>query len=291
MFTFIHILNKDYFLIKRILLFTWWFSLCSLAPPSSLFGATFDLQLQDNRLSIQAKNYPLEEALKEIASRAEFKLVIYGTLSSTVDIEFHNSPLESALRRIVGKHPMVVLFEQIDALDQIKEVWIFQQGGEERSMAEASAEERTSGYTVPRTVFIHNQTSHEIEVNPAEEDYYDISRLQRAILQEEDTNKLELTVRELAAIGNDESVQVMAQVLEKPDPGLRSYVAEQLGQIDTLNAVLVLGQIVLGEKDPAVRLEAVKSLAGKDSVPAKAFLQTATQDKDGVIRKTAANAL
>jgi HEAT repeat protein len=86
-------------------------------------------------------------------------------------------------------------------------------------------------------------------------------------------------------------VAAIATVLGDNDVLLRRHAVESLGRTDNDNAVQLLGQALLGDRDPSVRLCAVHSFANQNSEVARAFLNTALQDKDAQEQALARQAL
>ncbi|WP_084456634.1 HEAT repeat domain-containing protein [Desulfogranum mediterraneum] len=265
--------------------------LCLVLSSAPLLCASFDLRIKEERLTGSTADYPLEQALKQLADQAGFEVKIFGPLNARVTCNLADSPLAVGLHRLVDNHSLVILFEQHGDRQFIKEVWLFPQQETRPSGIAPGAVMEPREYVPATPLHRESELADSSGEDPGDPADADLVRLQEVVSGGRDRDQLELAVRELAAFESAEAVQAMARVLARPDPALRRYVAQQLGRNLHDQAVMILGQIILGDQDPGVRLEAVKALAGKESVSARTFLRAATRDNNLSIRRAATEAL
>ena len=106
-----------------------------------------------------------------------------------------------------------------------------------------------------------------------------------------DRSTREQAITELKRIGSDDAVVAIATVLGDDDAQLRRHAVESLDNMDNDRAVPLLGQALIGDKDPSVRLEAVRFFASQRNEVSRGFLNTALKDRDQRVRELAKQAL
>ncbi len=96
----------------------------------------------------------------------------------------------------------------------------------------------------------------------------------------------------LAELGGEASVPALSDVvLHDPDPLVRHEAAFTLGQMGLNSALPALEAAVLSDKDPIVRHESAAALGSIGAQAAKATLEKALEDKDELVRNSAAASL
>jgi len=111
------------------------------------------------------------------------------------------------------------------------------------------------------------------------------------LINNADRSSREQAITELRLIGSDAAVAAIAIAFADNDVQLRRHAVESLGRVENVNAVQLLGQALLGDRDPSVRLSAVRFFANQNSEVSRAFLNTALMDKDKQVQALARQAL
>jgi hypothetical protein len=111
------------------------------------------------------------------------------------------------------------------------------------------------------------------------------------LIKNVDRSSREQAITELQRIGSDTALAAIATVLGDEDVQLRRHAVESLARTDNDNAVQLIGQALIGDRDPSVRLAAVRFFAAQHSEVSRAFLNTALKDKDAQVHSLARQAL
>lgn len=311
-------------MLKRLFFFTG-LLLIVLMPGAQVPMATdagqrseIAVNLQEGTLSVHISDMPLVDILQIIGDEAGFRLMVLGPLESRITQNFSNISLSKGIRRLVGNRSIAIIYQIVDApdnrkeLQDIKEVWVF-------DSAEAAADSRVSDtqkelLKIDVAVVSSDDLmqSEKIESddpgknNPPRPDAAgikeaatyppfdkesDVGYWADRLINNDDRSSRERAITELQRIGSDDAVAAIATAFADNDVELRRHAVESLSRIDSDNAVQLLGQALLGDKDPSVRLSAVRHFANHHSEVSRAFLNTALTDKDGQVQALARQAL
>ncbi len=246
-------------------------------------GAEFSLDYNKSILTLKTKNFPLEKILKKISEKADFRLKLNGQFSKIVSIEIINKPVEAALRRLAGEHHIIVLFGKDGNKEAIKEVWVYQKSKSQNLARNDNIPEADVDLIKESSPSENSKNSNDFNKYSGYTDNTNTIATDSALI--------EAKIAELALIGTEEAVTTIASTLGHRNPKVRKFVAEQLGQMEHEQAILTLGQILLGDSDATVRLAAVEALANKSNEAAKMFLEAATKDNNRRVQKAAQDAL
>ncbi|MBN1545036.1 MAG: HEAT repeat domain-containing protein [Syntrophaceae bacterium] len=271
-----------------------------------------EVDLQKGTLSVQINNMPPVNILKIIGDEVGFRLMMIGSGESRITQDFSNVPLSEGIRRLVGNRSVAMMYQIVDApddrkeLQKIKEVWVFDSAGaaddgpvsdtqEEDPEIDVSAESsRTASPNDPgRTDPLQPDADgmKAAETYPPFDKESDVGYWTDRLVNSTDRSRREQAVTELERIGSDEAVAAIAIAFSDKDVTLRRHAVESLGRIDNVKMVHLLGQALLGDKDPSVRLSAVRYFADQNNEVSRAFLNTALKDHDEKVKALARQAL
>jgi hypothetical protein len=318
------VMRKRLFLLMAALLF----ALTSGARnPMAAAGHSSEIKvnLRDGTLSVHISDMPLVDILQAIGDEAGFKLVVLGSRESRITQNFSNIPLAQGIHRLVGNRSVAIMYQIGDAPDNrkemqdIKEVWVFDAGQSEAGSPVSDTREDFlkidaavgSGDELSQSGKIASDAGTESPNDPQKYDpsqpgagaikesatypqldkESDVGYWADKLINDVDRSSREQAITELQRIGSDTAVAVIATVLGDIDAKLRCHAVESLGRVDNNYAVPLLGQALLGDKDPTVRLSAVRSFANQNNEVSRAFLNTALQDKDAQVQALARQAL
>jgi hypothetical protein len=280
---------------------------------------------RDGTLSVHINDMPLVDILQTIGDAVGFKLIVLGSRESRITQNFSNIPLAQGIHRLVGNRSVAIMYQIVDApdnrkeLQDIKEVWVFDSGGAAADSPDSDTREELSKIDSAVVSSDDLIQSEKIEsdaktespndpqkYNPPQPDAAEIKEAATypqfdkesdvgywadQLINNADRSSREQAITELQRIGSDTAVAAIATVLGDDDVQLRRHAVESLGRVANGNAVQLLGQALLGDKDPSVRLSAVRSFANQNNEVARAFLNTALRDKDKQVQALARQAL
>lgn len=122
-------------------------------------------------------------------------------------------------------------------------------------------------------------------------DYDDAVRVLREVLIRERNGVVQQEAATvLAAIAGETAVAAVTTALVDMDVAVRRQAIETLGDIAS-HSLHLLGQVLLGDPEPELRLLALRSLAAEGSPAALALLATAMDDADPLISQAAKEAM
>jgi hypothetical protein len=271
-----------------------------------------EVNLREGTLSVHIYNMPLVDILQIIGDEVGFRLMMIGSGESRITQNFSNIPLSEGIRRLVGNLSVAIMYQIVDApdnrkeLQDIKEVWVF-------DSAEATADgpvSDTREEDLKIDVAVVSSETESLndpgETNPVQPDAAgikeaatypqfdkesDVGYWADRLINNADRSSREQAITELRLIGSDAAVAAIAIAFADNDVQLRRHAVESLGRVDNVNAVQLLGQALLGDRDPSVRLSAVRFFANQNSEVSRAFLNTALTDKDKQVQALARQAL
>jgi len=265
----------------------------------------FVLSLRGDRLSIDAVDIPLGELLSAIGEEAGIRVLVKGNLAQSVSRTFFDLPLEKALKRLLADVRYIQVRGTIgDGSDgsRIAELRVF--GGDHAGPIRI---ERQT--TAPTRTATDNKADLRQEILLGLQDADRGTRL-RAIrrlseIEDEEANRIltwvlesdedaavrGYSVRALQGLGGDAAVAALERGLDDPEATIRAQVVRSLGRIQVERAVLTLGRVLQGHKDPEMRRLAVQALTLHDNEKVPALLEAAASDDDHRIRRFARRAL
>jgi len=283
------------------------------------------INLRKGTLSVQISNMPLVDVLQIIGDEAGFKLMMLGSREYRITQRFSEVPLAEGIHRLAGNRSVAIMYQIVDAPDNrkaiqdIKEVWVFD--SDRAAVDEPDSETRKnfskkdpeilsstdlSQPENPEPVTGTDSTIDPQKYNPPQPDgagikdavtypqfdpESDVGYWADRLIKSADRSSREQAITELQRIGSDTAVAAIATVLGDDDSQLRHHAVESLAMTDNDNAVLLIGQTLIGDRDPSVRLAAVRFFAAQNSEVSRAFLNTALKDKDPQVQSLARQAL
>ncbi len=234
------------------------------------------IQFANDLLSVKLQDVSLREVLQEIARQGGLTLVPSGSLEYRITAEFHQLPLEEALRRILRQRSFAVEYSQQrpeespSTVPQPKTLWIL-------SKAEKA-------YPVQTTVIDDNGVGHYLQ-----DEATDISTLEAA-LWSDDSWEREEAVEALGESKRPEAVAPLSLALEDEDEDVREAAIASLAEIGGDAAAEALA-IALQDRDSSIREEAVEALGEIRGESVIRLLKQALADEDESVQDTAADML
>jgi hypothetical protein len=231
---------------------------------------TLDLHYTNGQLSLRAEQVTVKTLLQRVAQVADIRLHLAEGISETpVSWTFSDVPMAEALARLVRPNDFAIFY----APDQITN----------RSVRIADL------FVFPPSPPATVSTA---AVLPAElETRNEAQRLGHLIAAPGDMDQRRQAIADLLALNSPAAAQGLELALGVPEPELRCEVVQALGEAYRDAPPAALGQVVMGDRDPQVRQEAVRILAGLGGEVARLFIEQATKDQDENVREAARKAL
>ena len=222
-----------------------------------------DYDAETGRITLEARNDPLEDVLMALADAVGCSLTARADLSPSARIRMTNAPLPRVLDRVLAEYDYdYVLLYEAGRPSQIK---IYASGGVASKTDGAPSADRRGlakagrgGRAQPASVGTTSNLADSPLLNPA------ATRLQKA-----------RELKRLAAMDDPAATQILIESLQVLDSsGLRMAVLAALGESGDPRAVQALGQVLDDSERPTTeKLAAVQALAGLDFQSAQALLR------------------
>lgn len=266
-----------------------------------LVSPAYEVNLQDNLLSIESKQMPWTTMLRAISKKTGIRFHYSIPLEGSVSVSFNALPVRQGLERLFGPEAHFILRYPIGSGPPVEqgrlplEVWVLGKvagdiasGTPGRKLAEGVTEIAGSPMANPGTeqempedVLEPIPTPEEIQAAQEEIDtlidmtrHDDPAQRLQALLSLSGHDKVDaVTVR-----------STLEAALKDRDANVRGYAVQTLGSHGGSEAIGYLWQ-ALRDPDPAVRIAAIQTAVPTDQ--GHAFLQAALADKDEHVRSIA----
>lgn len=265
----------------------------------SLVSPSYEVNLQDNLLSIESKQMPWAKVLRAIGEKTGIRIHYSIPLEGSVTVSFKALPMRQALERLFGPEAHLILRYPIGSGRPVErgllplEVWVLGKvagdiagGTPERKSAEGATETKSSSMANPDTEpempeDIAEPIPTPEEIQAAQDE---IDTLIGMTKHDDPAQRLQALLS-LSGHEKTDAVTVRSSLetaLTDRDANVRAYAVQTLASRGGPQAMGYLWQ-ALRDPDPAVRIVAVQMAVPKD----QAFLQAALSDKDEHVRSVA----
>lgn len=234
--------------------------------------ADIRIEMKDGLLTLETRDAPLHEVMREIGELAGFKTILVGEFikPSLVNVSFENMPLDKVIERLVSDNNRIILYGVAGDNTQqriISQVWLLQSGDGVVSEVESiapGAEEDVKGYK--------------------------LARLTRMLQQDQDISVRARAAIALGTFQDERAVFALESALLDENSLVRSQAIKALGRIGNEQATMALGNILLRTSaDKSERIMASRALWNHDSEIARDYLRAAANDPDTQIRSASMN--
>jgi len=236
--------------------------------------AGLTVKFSDEMLSVKAINKPTAQLLRRIARVARIHIAVYGEPENSVSIEFENLRLDDALRRLLGRHDLVLLYKAIDDPNP----------GEPSARLTAVQVHVEAGGAVPTMEFSAGlAVDKRVAAKKRDKNKPKVKRKRNRKKKERAKQK-----SERAGSANEDSVEVLARLKTAAfdsDPNVRADALDELGMVEDESAALDILERVLREDTVAeVRATAISGLEDLDQVPVEPVLDAVLFDEAPEVR-------
>jgi len=244
--------------------------------------------INDDRVSLNARNANLQDVLQAIALQANLRIVQHVALDRVINLNVAGQTLPELLG-VILKNDSYQLYQGVLNEDEIDSdnpvpgtLWIFSRG---TSLAPAA------------TIFLEEVLYHG-SYREKKEAIRALRRLGTAdavhtlsfALSDEDSRVRDAAFEALSRIGGDEALGAIASAAVDSDPWVRSEAANALASSDAESVVQYLN-LAFSDPDPRVRMAVIEALADNPNEQAIAALSLALRDDNAEVRMHAVDAL
>lgn len=253
--------------------------------------AIMEITVRGNLISAKLIDAPLIDVLQRIKKEFGFKAHFYGDLTELTTMSFTDIPLDKCLRQLTANHSLSVVSrptttsEEENGAKQIADVWVL---GRSTTSKNVNSKPAASVIASSNSADDMGNASEESsgQINNEEQDNVSSDELSNS--SEVERSSQRQTIKDLAAVGDSDSVTAMAEFLNDEDKDLRRLSVNGISSVHNEEATQVLGQVLQQESDPEIRKIAVWALGQrKNDAAAQALLEGARNDADEEVKTLA----
>lgn len=237
-----------------------------------------NLRVTHNKVSLNAKNIRLKEVLLALCDKANIQLVLKGQFPNKVNIAVSNQPTEHFFRKLLSSNDYILVYSKDK--QSIKKVLVYESFDNSQSLI------TFINKPVPKEILDELEWIHYLSTRPEEEAISGLSEIIAAKGKHLESKLY--AIEQLSSLSHNKTiVNAMAGGLVDDRPEIREQVVNALGQLEYPTAQQILGQVIFGEQDASLRLQAVKQLANTHTPVSEAFIKAATEDKNTAVQAEA----
>jgi hypothetical protein len=248
-----------------------------------------EITFKDDLVSARLVDAPLIEVLRQLRREFGFKAHFLGDLSEKITLTFTDLPLSKCLQQVTAGHSLSVVSETTSELEQnessqIAEVWVLSRSTTSTALKTSPPPARPSPAQPDDTVMPQEQSLEQPGITEQEDLLLD------QVLNDPNAekNNQRQAIQQLINIGDAASVLALAALLDNQDKEMRQMVVDGIGSINNEESTQVLGQVLQNESDSEIRMVALRALGQrKDNEAARSFLENAREDTDEEVKALA----
>jgi len=263
------------------------------ASPSR--AASSSVTFRDGLLSVETRGESLGDLLAEVQKKSGIKFHVRKTLpSAAVSASFRDVPVETALKRLLGREFDLVWFYTAPKAGKgapaPTEVWVVGRGERVGGMVADAGKGAAKRQVKPADSPALKERLAKID-DLADEDPAKALPPLLGALADKDPRIRAAAAEALGEVGDPSAIEPLGKALASDaDSNVREAAAEALGDVGSPNAIPML-RGGLRDADSDVREAVVDALAGIGGPEAERVLRQALADSDEDVRDAAAAAL
>lgn len=247
------------------------------------------VELRDGLLTLRAVNAPLAEVIGEIGAKAGFKTTIYGDFDSRLDRTFDAAPLERVLRELLAGVSNMMWFEETPER-QVTEVLLFGNVGSGPVSVEPGPEPVTTT-VVSRSLDGERADQITRSAERARDgDTEAIAEIANLLRSDPDPAVRGAVAAALGDIGSADAAVILQSGVRDDNRMVRIRSIRALALISNDQSTQILADVLFNHPDTRTRLLAVWALGRQGSPLAQSYLETAQKDGDELVRKAVGRA-
>lgn len=271
-----------------------------IGPPQLLAGedpsARMEVQVRNGLVSLDVRNAPLADVIREIGEVADFETVVRGPLDMQITRFLAEMPVYEAVRQLMREINFVIIHApggpnagtaQINMVRLYRptrqqtpppSVAAVRESVDPALLAGLSADDdRTRVWAVQKLGHTGEESA--------------ITVLERVIREDENVLVRGQAAVALGRIGGNQVIPPLHVAVGDPHQTVRLQAVRALRRIGGERTAQILGEVLLLDADRRVRRTAALSLARAESELARAYLRAALSDPDSVVRTAASQSL
>ena len=248
--------------------------------------AEITVEWQDGLLTLRAVNAPLGEVIAEIGARAGFKTTFYGAVDSRLDRSFDEVPLDRVLRELLAGVSNIVLFDDA-AQPRVTEILLFGAAGPDKVPAQLEADpEPATATVIDRSLDAEQaeQFSRSAERGRGG-DAEAVAEVAALLRSDPDPAIRGAAAAALGDIGSAEAVVALQGGVRDENRTVRIRSIRALAGIDNDQSTQILADLLFNHADTRTRLLAAWALGQQGSPLAQSYLETARDDGNDLVRQ------
>ena len=258
-------------------------------------AADIEVTVAGNSMSVIARNAPLRSVLLEIGEKTGIATALRGDLSVNVYRSLIDVPIDVGVRRLAGDAGLVIRYDPKQP-GRVVEVRVYGEegGGEKAAMDTTVKRTPPDKDKLVRALLSSRSTSARVqgieiarELGPAKA----VRLLEPVLRKDSDPAVRKQAAANLARVRSDEAIKALENGLTDTEAEVRTEVVRALGAVGGNRANNLVAKAMLSDKDPAVRLAAIRTFSTRNDTLKKAVLEKASRDTDEKVSQTARNAL
>ena len=272
-------------------------------------AAELAVEIADGRLSVRVGGMPLDQVLEAVAAQSEIAITVRGDAGTVRPQAFADLPVEAAIRRLAGDRGLLMLFAPAGdggMPGRLRQVRVYGDLPSDDTRADPPLV-RTFG-TPPRqrppaapspplpayeelATKGKSERLMAIRALARNKDEAAVAMLGALLAQDADGMVRRIAATALGNVGGKSAAAALEAALADPQVEVRIQAMRGLLAIDGKAAAAPLGELALGDADPALRRQAVDLLATLRSDEARSTIRLASSDPDEAVRAAAEEAL
>ena len=247
------------------------------------------VEFRDGLLTLRAVNAPLDEVIGEIGAKAGFTTTIYGNFESRLDRSFDAAPLQRALRELLAGVSNIIWFDETPER-KVMEIFLF---GNTSSGSVSVKPDPPPATAVAGGRRLDRARAEEI-TRSAERagggDAGAMAELADLLRTDPDPAVRRATAEALGEIGGADAAVILQSGVRDDNQMVRIHSIRALALISNDQSTQILADLLFNHPDTRTRLLAAWALGRHGSALAQTYLDTAREDRDELVRKAAERA-
>ncbi|MBI4607858.1 MAG: HEAT repeat domain-containing protein [Candidatus Rokubacteria bacterium] len=242
--------------------------------------AMVHVEVAAGRLTLVAREAPLDEVLRQIAGAAGVEITIRGSLTTRVTRSMEGVPLDEAIEELTRGYSVGFVYGGLGEPRSLQEVWLIESGLEVEGGPDVqpATPDRPSRLSAVRALGSRGDAAAAAE-------------LARIVTQDPDPIVRHQAIGALEAFRGEAAAEALTAAVQDDEVAVRTRAVYALRRVAGERAVPALAGVLLGDPSPAVRQAAARALGLLGGEQALAVLQHATLDPDESVRHEVAQVL
>jgi HEAT repeats len=213
------------------------------------------IRLEQDMLTVSAKEVPHRRLIEELAKRLQFELIIAGPLDERRSLEIQNRPWEEALKKALSPASWAFVYDSTGGEPRLARVFVFPSKDEPSKPGRPSSSPSRVASPFPAPLPARQPQAGNTPQLADKEADPSLAEL----LEAEDEETRALALVGLATMGGDEAINALKRALQDKQPWLRETAVEALAEIGGDQAIQGLQQ-ALRDANEEVRKAAQEAL-------------------------------